>query len=514
MERDHRPVVAIAGATGFVGRALVDALRDDYRLVGLTRSPTRAAGGNEPGVTWRYVDLFSMARLEEALEGVDYAVYLVHSMLPTARLSQASFVDLDVLLADNFARAAEVNGVQQILYLGGIRPHEASVSRHLESRLEVEAVLAGRSTPSTALRAGIIVGPGGSSLRVLVNLVRRLPAMVLPSWTLSQSAPIAIEDVVRAVRRCLGNPETYDQHFELGGPEAMSYREMMRRTAAALGLRRVMLPTPFFSPGLSTRWVSTVAGVPPELVGPLIESLEHSVLPEKNWLNDWLQATGPVTFEHALRASLDERGRPIHSPRAALVASDRKKIRAARTVRSVQRLPLPRGASAGFATDEYMRWLPGFMWPLLAVTVVGAVVEFRVRWLGTLLLQLTHNLAASRHDRQLLLITGGVLARVEGAFRGRLEFREVLRGKALMAAIHDFRPTLPWYIYNLTQAIVHLIVMRAFGGHLGRLARARGRASDRPPDADRRPARLLPRRTTLPPTVEGAEAAPAGDEPR
>ncbi|HJL15893.1 MAG TPA: NAD-dependent epimerase/dehydratase family protein [Sandaracinaceae bacterium LLY-WYZ-13_1] len=499
--RDPRPVVAVAGATGFVGKRLLAALNGAYRVIGLTRSPTRAAQ-EDPHVEWRHCDLFSMSEVEAALEGVDYAIYLVHSMLPNARLTQASFVDLDVLLADNFARAAEHQGVEQILYLGGIRPDDARVSRHLASRLEVERVLAGRATPTTALRAGIVVGPGGSSLRVLVNLVRRLPLMVLPSWTESKSAPIAIEDVVRAVQRCLGDPDAYDQAFEIGGPEAMSYREMMQRTADELGVRRVMIPTPVFSPRLSARWVATVARVPPELVGPLIESLEHTVLPETNWLNDWLQATGTRSFEDALRASIDEDGRPLDNPRQRLVKSDVPKIRESRTVRSVQRLPLPDGADGAWAMDEYLRWLPRFMWPFIVVAVSGANVEFRLRFLGTLLLRLVHDYRASRLDRQLLMITGGVLADVRDRLRGRLEFREVLGGEALIAAIHDFRPTLPWYLYNLSQALVHLWVMTSFRRHLRRLAQLPLADGARP---------LLPRRATArppPPSADAREPTP------
>jgi len=496
---DRRPVVAVAGATGFVGKNLLVALREQYRVIGLTRSPTRAAQKDDSGIEWRHCDLFSMGQVEAALEGVDYAIYLVHSMLPTARLTQASFLDLDVLLADNFARAAEHEGVKQILYLGGIRPADDDLSRHMLSRLEVEAVLGARNVPTTALRAGLIVGPGGSSMRVLVNLVRRLPVMVLPSWTASESAPIAIEDVVRAIERCLGNPDTYDQHFDLGGPDSMSYREMMKRAADVLDVKRPMLDTPFFSPRFSTAWVATFAGVPRALVGPLIESLKHSVLPEPNWLNDWLHDTDPRTFEDALERSIREDGKPVKNPRAKLVESDKSKIREAATVRSVQRLPLPEDTDAGWATDEYMRWVPRFMWPLLAVTVDGPVVEFKVRVLGTVLLQLTHNREKSRHDRQLLEITGGKLAKVDGAYEGRLEFREVNRGRALIAAIHDFRPSLPWYIYNLSQALVHLLVMKAFGWHLGKVAGPDGAQP------------LLPRHETVSPPAP--KQAPPGSQP-
>ncbi|MEM9695145.1 MAG: NAD(P)H-binding protein [Myxococcota bacterium] len=466
-----KPVVALAGATGFVGQALMRSLTGRYRVVGLTRSPTRSALPEERDIEWRHCDLFSIEQVETALEGVDYAIYLVHSMLPNARLTQATFEDLDLLLADNFARAAQSNRVKQIIYVGGINPRDNEISRHLESRLEVEATLGARGTPTTSLRAGLILGPGGSSMRMLVQLVRRLPVMILPRWTESRSAPIAIEDVVRAVERCLGAEETFGQHFELGGPDQMNYREMMERTAAALGIERPMIKTPVFSAGLSTKWVAAVTSTSEDLVGPLIESLAHSVLPEPNWLNDWLHETGPTPFDRALAASVDEDGRPADNPRRQLVRSDEAKIKRARTVRSVQRLSLPGGEDAQWAADEYLRWLPRFLWPLLDVKVIHEDVQFRVRGLGIVLLQLWHDRGASCKDRQLLLITGGVLAHVDEAYEGRLEFRQVLDGRTLIAAIHDFRPTLPWYLYNLSQAIVHLIVMTAFGRHLRRLRR-------------------------------------------
>lgn len=498
---DARPVVAIAGATGFVGTALLEALAEEYRLVGLTRSPTRAAAEDRSGTAWRHCDLFSPTQVEAALEGIDYAIYLVHSMLPNARLLQAELVDLDVLLADNFARACAKHGVKQIIYLGGIRPDTPRMSRHLASRLEVEATLASQATPVTALRAGIVVGAGGSSVRILVNLVRRLPLMVLPSWTASRSAPIAIEDVVRCVRRCLGDPETYGEHFEIGGPEVMSYRDMMERAATELGRHRIMVPVPVLSPRLSTRWIAAVAGADTELVGPLVESLEHSLVPEPNWLNDWIQDTGPLAFEDALSVSVDGTGRPFDDPRVELLRSDEATIRSARTVRSVQRLPLPTSADAAWVRREYMRWLPRFMWPFLLVHVDGDVIQFRVRVIGLVLLQLTC-IPNDRPDRELMMITGGVLAFIDDDYRGRLEFREVLDGRAIIAAIHDFRPSLPWWLYSATQALVHLLVMTAFGWHLARVKPRPGdgteeRSLDRGTGRRRGGARGIPRERHL-----------------
>jgi len=463
-------VVAIAGATGFVGQALRRRLVRSHDVIGLTRSPSRASMPDEDGVRWRLCDLFSMSDVERALEDVDFAIYLVHSMVPSARLVQANFVDLDLLLADNFARAASSQGVRQILYLGGIQPREGRLSRHLRSRLEVERTLADRAPPVTSLRAGLIVGPGGSSLKILVNLVRRLPIMVLPKWTESRSRPVAIDDVLRAAEHCLGNERAYGQAYDIGGPDVLSYREMLEKTAEVMGRKRPMFRVPVFSTTLSRRWVSWVSGASDQLVGPLIESLRHSMLPESNPVQDWL-VRDAVSFEDALRCSIDSRGRALPNPRTMIRSSDDRVLRRARTVRSVQRFPLPPERDARWVANEYMRWLPRFIWILLECRVLtGGTVRFLIRGTKVCLLELSHAPERSQPDRQLFRITGGVLARVSTAFRGRFEFREVLNRRWIIAAIHDFRPTLPWSLYSLSQALVHLWVMRSFGRHLRRIA--------------------------------------------
>lgn len=192
----NRPTVAIAGATGFVGTAVREVLRLDYDLIGLTRSPVRAQENSTSSSReeWRHCDLFDPYAVREGLKGADYAIYLVHSMLPSARLTQGQVADLDLLQADNFARAAEVEGVEQILYLGALVPDEEAtdLSFPLRRRLEVEQALGSTSVPLTALRAGLIVGAGGTWLRLLLNLLRRLPVMILPSWTRAETQPIAL----------------------------------------------------------------------------------------------------------------------------------------------------------------------------------------------------------------------------------------------------------------------------------------------------------------------------------
>lgn len=475
-EADPRPTVAIAGASGFVGAALREALAERFRVVGLTRSPNRAARV-EPGIEWRHCDLFSLLDLERALADADYAVYLVHSMLPSSRLMQGTFADLDLILADNFSRAAERTGVRQVVYLSGLLPKDTSeLSKHLRSRYEVELALASRSTPVTTLRTGLVVGAGGSSLKILVNLVRRLPAMVLPKWTESDTQPVALRDVVRAVELVLGHPEAYRGPFDVAGPEAMSYRDMMERTAAVLGVERPMLPVPLITPRLSTLWVSLVSGSPAELAGPLVASLRHDMVVADNPVQRAI-APDALGFEASLQAALTPDGRTPPSPRRTHRTADDRIIRQARRVRSVQRFRLPPNRTAEWAGREYMRWLDGFAGPLIRVEVHGETARFYVRPLSRPVLELTHSADRSTPDRALFYVTGGLLADPDPdgrAGRARLEFRSVLGGTTLLAAIHDFAPRLPWGLYRLTQGVAHLFVMGQFGRHLDAVRRTNG----------------------------------------
>ncbi len=467
-----RPTVAIAGATGFVGTAVREALRPDYDLIGLTRSPVRARAyeESESGETWRHCDLFDPYEVEEGLAGADYAIYLVHSMLPSARLTQGRVADLDLLQADNFSRAAEAQGVKQILYLGALVPDGTrDLPATLHRRIEVEQALASTSVPLTTLRAGLIVGAGGTWLRLLLNLVRRLPVMVLPSWTRAETQPIARRDVVRGLQRCLGNADTLGATYDVGGPEPMSYHEMLLRTANVLGLRRRTTTVPMESPRLSKLWVWLFGGVPWALVTPIVDSLRYQTHVQPNEMQDWLQQDAS-TFEEALDASVDERGRPLPNPRDELRPQEEAVIQDQSVVRSVQRMPCPAHFTARDVANEYLRWLPRIGWPLLQVRVAhGRVAHFRLRPTGHTLLTLRFAADRSPEGRQLFYVDGGLLVE-DGERSGRLEFRQVLGGDTILAAVHDFSPRLPWSVYNSTQALVHLVVMRQFRRHLAHLS--------------------------------------------
>lgn len=468
--------VAIAGASGFVGRALIEALLPDYDVIALTRTTT----GTRPGsaLEWRACDLFSLRDAERALEGADAAFYLVHSMMPSARLTQGRFDDMDLICADNFARAAKARSVRHITYLGGLLPSsETEMSRHLESRLEVERTLGAYGVPLTTLRAGLVVGAGGSSFQMMTRLVGRLPFMVGPRWTRSLSQAIALSDVVSLLRFALEHPELAGRAYDVGCPDVLSYAETLRLAGLVLGKRTRVLTLPVRTARLSLLWVSVITGAPRELVRPLMESLRHDlvardgrVLQEKAGLH---ALSLRASIERAVRdqKAIDDGTAPAAKWLLPPVKPTTKRSEELSRARSVQRLTLPPGRDARWVASEYTRWLPRFMSPLLRVDVDPTnTCRFFLWPLRRPLLVLSFAPDRSTDDRQLFYVTGGMLAQVLEGTRPRLEFRTVLAGRFVLAAIHDFVPRLPWFVYVVTQALVHLLVMRRFGRHLQKVA--------------------------------------------
>ena len=454
----EKPLVVIAGASGFVGQALAGPLSRRFRVVGMARS---AGPAEAPWAEWRRRDLLNLREAEEGLAGARYAIYLVHSMMPSARLTQASFSDLDLLCADNFARAAARAGAEQIVYLGGLVPAAPgmSLSSHLQSRLEVEATLARHGVPVTTLRAGLVIGGGGSSFEILVKLVRRLPAMVCPRWTQTRMQPVAVEDVVNLLTFAVGRNECYGRTFDVGASEALSYRELMEMCAEILGVRRPMVPVRLFTPSLSRLWVSLVTGAPRALVGPLVESLRHEMVARDHRLAA-LAGLVPTPVRDALRRALAE-GRA----RQPSLAPPRPKRPEASVVQSVQRMRLPPRRDARWAAAEYARWLPNALRRLVRVEVdVEENIRFFLLCFKVPLLVLLLARERSTPDRQLYFLGDGLLSKRHE--RGRLEFRQALDGRTLLVAIHDYSPRLPWFVYALTQAPFHASVMAAFRRHL------------------------------------------------
>lgn len=468
---NKRTRVVIAGASGFVGRALVAELAVEHDVIALAR---HVEGQSEATrVEWRSCDLFNLRDAQRALAGADVAVYLVHSMMPSAHLTQGSFEDLDLICADNFARAAADSGIGHIVYLGGLLPTSRdNLSRHLESRFEVERTLASRGTPVTTLRAGLVIGAGGSSFDMMAKLVGRLPIMLGPQWTRSLTQPIALEDAVTLLAFAVDRPDLAGRAYDIGGPDVVSYADMLRMTGAAQGKRTRVVTLPIRTVKLSLLWVSVITGASQALVRPLVESLSHDMIATDGLVLQRAANLSARSLREALEGAV-ERERSTASASAALAAARtshpprRRPSPPERRVCSVQRLRVPPGKSAPEVAADYVAWLPRFLRPLLRVSVdEGGVCRFFLWPARSPLLELTPAPERSSPDRQLFFVTGGMLAGRSGVARPRLEFRAVLDGAYVVAAVHDFVPRLPWFVYKYTQALVHLTVMRAFARHL------------------------------------------------
>ena len=240
----NKKTLAVAGATGFIGRWFIETYKHQYNIIALSRKKISKQNND---VKWRMVDLFSISSSVNALQDVDYALYLVHSMQPSTRMNQGNFEDTDLLLADNFSRAAESCKLKHIVYVGGILPKDnLNISKHLKSRFEVEQVLGSRSTPLTAVRAGIIIGPGGSSFKIVKKLVQNLPVMACPKWTKSKNQPVDLRIALKSIEQIFGNKKFFNVPIEIGGSEIVTYMDILKITAKEMKRKRLIFSVPFF----------------------------------------------------------------------------------------------------------------------------------------------------------------------------------------------------------------------------------------------------------------------------
>ncbi len=242
----------VAGASGYIGRSLIPKLLEKFPEATITALSRSAQPGEDPRVQWRACDLFSLESLEATVpEDIDLAVYLVHSMGPTAQLDQGSFSDYDLILADNFARCLSRRPPKQLIYLGGLIPKSPDLSKHLRSRLEVEEVFKEYKLPTTVFRAGLILGDEGSSFQILLKLVNRLPFMICPAWTKTETTPVDLESVLHTLSAAALDERHLNKVYDLAGCRPLTYLDMMRETATKLGRKRAFISVPFFTPTLS-----------------------------------------------------------------------------------------------------------------------------------------------------------------------------------------------------------------------------------------------------------------------
>lgn len=287
--------VLVTGATGFVGSKLVPELVDrGFRVRAMTRHPDTYDGPGEPVAG----DVSDPGTLAEPLDGVDVAVYLVHS------LDDDDFERKDAEAARAFGLAAAASGTRQIVYLGGLGKDGDHLSAHLRSRREVERLLAESGVPVTVLRAAIVVGAGGISWEMTRQLVKNLPAMVVPKWAATRTQPIALADVVRYLAGVVGNDEALGRTFEIGGPEVLSYVEMLQQAAEVMNGRRVPIVTvPVLTPKLSSYWISFVTDVDTTTGRNLIDSMGTEVIVTDHAIRDVVPGE-PLTYTEAVRRAV------------------------------------------------------------------------------------------------------------------------------------------------------------------------------------------------------------------
>jgi uncharacterized protein YbjT (DUF2867 family) len=294
----------VTGATGYIGGRLVpELLKAGFAVRVMSRSRSKLRD-----VPWaRDVEIVEADAhdgddVRTALDGVDVAYYLIHAIG-----SGGSFADIDRETAQTFATAAREAGLGRLVYLGGLYPAGGDLSPHLRSRAEVGDIMLSSGVPTVALKAAVIIGSGSASFEMLRYLTERLPAMITPKWLATRIQPIAIRDVLGYLVGCATLPPEVCRAFDIGGPDILTYEEMMQRYAAVAGLpRRIVIKTPFLSPSLSSHWVGLVTPVPNSIARPLVESLRNEVVVSDRDIAQWIPDPphGLLGFDDAVRLAL------------------------------------------------------------------------------------------------------------------------------------------------------------------------------------------------------------------
>ncbi len=302
--------ILLTGASGFVGSMLVPRLlAEGHELRALTREPARVRSAISEASEIEVVsgDVLTGAGLERAMAGVDVAYYLIHSMeSPPAGTSwQGSFPDRERLGATSFAKQARRAGVERIVYLGGLLPRGGSASRHLASRVEVEEILLAHVPSSVALRASIVIGARSRSFRLLVRLVERLPVLTLPAWRRFHTQPIDVRDTIEMLAAAARLPTVAGRTLDIGGPEALTYEELLQRVAELLLLPRPTLGLRVTMTPLAARLAAALTGEDPELILPLMEGLEGDLLPAEDHADELL-GVELHSFDDAVECALRE----------------------------------------------------------------------------------------------------------------------------------------------------------------------------------------------------------------
>ena len=283
--------VTVFGATGVVGHALLPLL-GEHEVTAVSRTPR-----DDAEARWVVADAETGEGVAGALEGADVAYYLVHS------LGSSDFEERDRASAENVAREAASAGVRQIVYLGGLGADDPDASPHLRSRRETGERLAAGGVPVTTLRAAMIVGKGSAAFETILGLVKRLPLMITPTWVSTPTQPIALDDVARYLAGVAGNEAAFGEGDDVGGPEVMTYRQMIERIARLLGRNPRIVEVPVLTPYLSSLWLNLVTPVNASVARPLVEGLKNPTIAREERIRELLPLE-LTPFDEAARQAL------------------------------------------------------------------------------------------------------------------------------------------------------------------------------------------------------------------
>ena len=305
--------ILVSGASGFIGQRLVRRLLASSSTTNLsircmTRKPhsiSRYFQNGRENLEVVQADAQNYTELVKALTGIDIAFYLIHSMEGSSK-EWKKFAERDRVAAENFARAVNEAGVTRVIYLGGLtNGPEQELSKHMQSRMEVGEILKKSNAAVTIFRAAVILGQGGGSFQMLQYLVERLPFMVCPKWVLTKCQPIAVDDVIEYLARSIETNETISKTFDIGGPETVTYLDMMRRYGDILKKSIKILIIPFLTPRLSSYWIDLITPVKASLARPLIDSLRHEAVVKDDTISNII----PIhlkSFENSIQIARNE----------------------------------------------------------------------------------------------------------------------------------------------------------------------------------------------------------------
>ncbi len=298
--------ILVTGATGFIGTKLIQKLSEiGYTLKGMSRQEL----DDKKEVKYVKADVFNLEELKAAMKGVEVAFYLLHSMEGESKHWQ-QFASREKIQAQNFLKAATESGVKRIIYLGGLVNESLDLSPHMKSRMDVGEILSSGDIPVTELRASLIIGAQGGSYAMLRYLVERLRIMVCPSWVKSLAQPISVDNVIDYLVGCLETPETAGKIFDIGGPEKLTYQDMMKQYAAYLNKNLHVIEIPFLTTRLSSYWVDLITPVKASLARPLIDSLVHDTVVKDDSITKIIPLKLKTVRESIITATKEMRENP------------------------------------------------------------------------------------------------------------------------------------------------------------------------------------------------------------